>query len=311
MLALSRARRGARRSMRPCGTAWRSWSSGSTRPRPETSKAAEEALIKLGPRVLPLLPELVEGRRRRAREAAGAGPRRAPGRGRSDEPGGLEGHDPGEGRAALRGPPAAPGAVGQRHHRPPRAGGGRGDQPRARPGPGRRPLLRGAGPGRRQGRGHAQLLHRRRHDRPDAGQARREAPLVQFSGPFRIAFKQVAAVRDLQAGTATANAAVRGGLGAPAPPDAPEAQGRGAGGGRRPGQAGRAAGHERVDRRRAPAREPGRRAEPQPGRPRPRGAEAGLGEGEGRGDRPGGAADLPLPQPGRRRTSSGSRGTSA
>jgi len=33
-----------------------------------------------------------------------------------------------------------------------------------------------------------------------------KAPLVQYSGPFRIAFKQVAAVRDLQAGTATANA---------------------------------------------------------------------------------------------------------
>jgi len=33
-----------------------------------------------------------------------------------------------------------------------------------------------------------------------------EGALVQLSGPFRIAFKQMAAVRDLQAGTATANA---------------------------------------------------------------------------------------------------------
>jgi hypothetical protein len=33
-----------------------------------------------------------------------------------------------------------------------------------------------------------------------------EGGLVQFSGPFRIAFKQIAALRDLQAGTATANA---------------------------------------------------------------------------------------------------------
>jgi hypothetical protein len=32
------------------------------------------------------------------------------------------------------------------------------------------------------------------------------APLVQYSGPFRVALKQVAAVRDFQAGTASANA---------------------------------------------------------------------------------------------------------
>ena len=122
-----------------------------------------------------------------------------------------------------------------------------------------------------QGRGHAQLLHRRRLDRPHGRAARRRSRWSATSGPFRVAFKQIAAVRDLQAGTADRQRPVRGRLGAPAPADAPERS--------RPtsceiiddqGKPVKPQVDEGVDRGRPPAREPGRRDEPEPRRPRPR-----------------------------------------
>ena len=58
-----------------------------------------------------------------------------------------------EGHPPHRGDPAPPDAVGQHDHRPPRAGGGRGDEPRARPGDRRQAVLRGARPRRRAGGG--------------------------------------------------------------------------------------------------------------------------------------------------------------
>ena len=119
-------------------------------PRSETRKAAEEALIKLGPRVLPLLPEPSKAGEAEREKRLESRPRGAP-RAAADKTnlGASKVTIQGQGAPALRGAPAAPGAVGQRHHRPPRAGGGRGDQPRARPGDRRQALLRGARPGRR------------------------------------------------------------------------------------------------------------------------------------------------------------------
>ena len=107
--------------------------------------------------------------------------------------------------------------------------------------------------------------------------AKPATPFVQYSGPFRIAVKQIASVRDFQAGSGQRQRAVRGGLGAAAPPDAPGARRRRAEDRRRSRQEDRAAGDERVDGRRAPAREPGRGDQRQPRRPRPCGQDAGRG----------------------------------
>ena len=56
--------------------------------------------------------------------------------------------------------------------------------------------------------------------------ASKAKPLILYSGPFRIELQQVSLSRDFQAGTALANVRARGGLGAPAPAHALEAQGR-------------------------------------------------------------------------------------
>ena len=107
--------------------------------------------------------------------------------------------------------------------------------------------------------------HRRRLDRPDgrrdgrpAGTPAMAKPMVVYSGPFRVQFKQIAIVRDFARRHAHGQRPVRGRLGAPAPADAPGAQGRGAQDRRRPGQ-GRSTPQRRRRsraRRRPPPREP-------------------------------------------------------
>ena len=96
-------------------------------PKMEAQKAAEDALVKLGPRVLPFLPEVTKstsaGRKERldrirttlreAQEESNLGASKVTIAGDGDPPDG--------------GDPEAASPVGQCDHRPPRADGGRGD----------------------------------------------------------------------------------------------------------------------------------------------------------------------------------------
>ena len=108
-------------------------------------------------------------------------------------------------------------------------------------------------------------------------------PLIQYVGPFRVAFKQLTEMRDLQAGTATANAQLEVGWEPRLRPmlltlktedlAIKDDKGRDD---QAPGDAG-------IERGRAPAREPGRRDRPQPRGARPLGHQAGVVQVQGRG----------------------------
>ena len=150
---------------------------------------------------------------------------------------------------------------------------------------------RGARQGRQARRGSAQLLHAataRSASRP--GDAARRPPLVQYVGPFRVAFKQLTEVRDLQAGTTAANAQLEVAWEPRLRPDAADAQDadelkiKDDKGKEIKPQV-----DDGVERGRAPAREPGGRDQPQPRAPpsgRPRSSRASASRPKSR-SRPG------------------------
>ena len=237
-------------------------------PKMEARQAAEDGLIKLGPPILPLLPESPRSasterkqRLERIRDALRDAGRFA------GQPRRIEGHDRGQGHPAHRGPSSS-----SRSSRPtssPTSASRRG--PRR---PTRRSTWRSATSpsSRRSTRSRA-----RRRSSPNsftgdgsiglmAGKLP-ENPLVKYTGPFRVAFTQIAVVRDLQAGSASASVQFAVAWEPRLRPHAPAAQDRRAEDPRRPGQVGRAAGHEGVERGRAPARQPGRRGESHPDAP--------------------------------------------
>ena len=282
----------------------------------EARKAAEEALIKLGPRVLPLLPEADEGGRRRAQAAARPGPRGAP-RGRRTQT------NLGASKVTIQAKGMRLSEVVQKLQAQSgnaitdlrEAEGAEAANPSLDLDIDDKPFLEALDivgkqaeitPNFFTGDGTIGLM---------AGEARpTKRPLVLYTGPFRVAFKQIGIVRDLQAGTAHGQRPVRGGLGAAAPARCSWRS--------RPtrlkivddqGKDDRGRGDGRVDRRRPPPREPGRRDEPEPHRPRPRGQEARESlKVKAEVTVPAGLEDVPVPDPRREgRRPRSSRATSA
>ena len=169
------------------------------RPEGRGAEAAEEALIKLGARSCRSCPRRRSSTGRRAKERLERVRAAIAEKTEQDEPRRLAGHDQGPGDPPDRGDPAAPDRRPGNPITDLREQDGRGgDQPVARPRHRRHAVLRGPRPDRQEGRGHAQLLHRRRLDRPDGG--RRWTPRDQigagpaddrsmYTGPFRIALQ--------------------------------------------------------------------------------------------------------------------------
>ena len=140
-------------------------------PKPEARDAAQGRLIKLGSKILPLLPEAASVASKDAR-IAWINSRRSRETERGNQYRGQHGHDPGQGHPALRGASADPEADRQRHHRHARAARRRSDQPLVRSRHQGPDLPRGARRGRQPCRGSDQCLQRRRLDRHHRRNAR-------------------------------------------------------------------------------------------------------------------------------------------
>ena len=151
----------------------------------------------------------------------------------------IAGHHPGQGHPPDRGHPAAPDADRQRDHRPPRAAGGRGDQPALDLDLVERPFFEALDEVARQGRGHDLAFTGDGSVGITGGQAAGEGARSSTSGRSGSLSSRFAERRDFQAGTAIGQRRVRGRLGAATRPDAPGAQGRRAGRQGRSGARGR------------------------------------------------------------------------
>ena len=214
-----------------------------------------------------------ENHQRRQERAARAHSRDAPRGAGGGQPGRVEGDDPRRGDPPDRGDPEAPGAVGECHHGPARAEGVEATNPALELEIVDRPFFEvldvvckaDVTPYFSTGDGTIGLMAGSRPQR------------LWSSTPGRSGSRSSRSPRSATSRPAwpapTRSSRWRGSR---APPDAPGAEGRRDGDRRRSGQEGRAPGHEGVDRRRAPAREPGRRDQRQPRRPGPCGEDAGV-----------------------------------